>query len=240
MIPGANFCDNGAAANTGAYGGCNANCTLGPRCGDGIVNGPEACDSPAGNGLLPGQCNPACSGAVLTRHIKMVTVTLDAVFTFSGVPTTGGIAGADTVCGAEFGANYRAFLAGPTRIATRTAFAGDGVNWVLSPYRQYVNLQELPIWTTDATPLLGVRNGAPTNLLNPIVPEDATFGTWTGMNPDYTTATSCNGWVTTSIVLPGVVGFGVNASDVRVGSGFPNNGGFSQCNAVKHLLCVEQ
>ena len=40
-------CDLGTALNTGAYGGCNANCTKAAFCGDGIVNGAanaEACD----------------------------------------------------------------------------------------------------------------------------------------------------------------------------------------------------
>jgi fibro-slime domain-containing protein len=31
--------------NTGAYGTCNADCTLPARCGDGITNGPEQCDN---------------------------------------------------------------------------------------------------------------------------------------------------------------------------------------------------
>ncbi len=38
-------CDMGAAQNTGAYGGCKADCTLAPFCGDGHVDLPnEECD----------------------------------------------------------------------------------------------------------------------------------------------------------------------------------------------------
>lgn len=56
-------CDDGAAANDGRYGGCNANCTRGPFCGDGALQAGdgEACDdgvnsSPYGNG----KCAPGC------------------------------------------------------------------------------------------------------------------------------------------------------------------------------------
>jgi fibro-slime domain-containing protein len=42
-------CDKGAANNTGAYGGCNANCTLAPYCGDKIIQKPqEECDGQVG------------------------------------------------------------------------------------------------------------------------------------------------------------------------------------------------
>ncbi|HEX7668765.1 MAG TPA: DUF4215 domain-containing protein, partial [Polyangiaceae bacterium] len=38
-------CDLGAARNTGAYDGCDSDCTPGPHCGDGIVQTPEeGCD----------------------------------------------------------------------------------------------------------------------------------------------------------------------------------------------------
>ncbi len=40
-------CDNGTANNTGAYNGCNPDCTRAAYCGDGIVNGNEQCDGTA-------------------------------------------------------------------------------------------------------------------------------------------------------------------------------------------------
>jgi fibro-slime domain-containing protein len=52
-------CDSGTAANVGGYGKCNANCTLGPHCGDGIKNGTEACDDGKNDGSY-GACAPGC------------------------------------------------------------------------------------------------------------------------------------------------------------------------------------
>jgi fibro-slime domain-containing protein len=56
-------CDDGAANNTGGYGKCNANCTLGPWCGDALVqNPPEKCDDGKNDGTY-GTCNSNCSFA---------------------------------------------------------------------------------------------------------------------------------------------------------------------------------
>jgi fibro-slime domain-containing protein len=56
------FCDDGAAMNTGEYGRCNSTCTaLGPFCGDGIVQEEfEECDNGDNLGGMGG-CNPDCT-----------------------------------------------------------------------------------------------------------------------------------------------------------------------------------
>jgi fibro-slime domain-containing protein len=56
-------CDLGAAKNTGAYGGCNADCSLAPYCGDGkLTMPPEQCDP-----SVPGTsgCNKNCTTVVV-------------------------------------------------------------------------------------------------------------------------------------------------------------------------------
>jgi len=52
-------CDLGAAKNLGGYGSCNANCTLGPYCGDGFRQASEQCDDGKNDGSY-GTCMPGC------------------------------------------------------------------------------------------------------------------------------------------------------------------------------------
>jgi len=56
------FCDDGAAQNTGAYGHCKSDCSgLGPHCGDGIPDEEfEECDDGDNLGTAGG-CNPDCT-----------------------------------------------------------------------------------------------------------------------------------------------------------------------------------
>ncbi len=64
VVAGAEACDLGTAGNTGAYGTCNANCTLPPRCGDGMVQTPpEQCDDGVNLSTYGGAnkvCAPGC------------------------------------------------------------------------------------------------------------------------------------------------------------------------------------
>jgi len=53
-------CDDGTAANVGGYGKCNSDCTLGPRCGDGIKTAPETCDDGKNDGSY-GTCTSTCT-----------------------------------------------------------------------------------------------------------------------------------------------------------------------------------
>jgi fibro-slime domain-containing protein len=63
-------CDNGTAGNcdpatTTCYNQCTTSCTLGPHCGDGVLNGPEQCDNgknvDAYGSAGSNACSPGCT-----------------------------------------------------------------------------------------------------------------------------------------------------------------------------------
>jgi fibro-slime domain-containing protein len=65
VVTGTEQCDLGAAKNTGAYGGCNADCTLAPYCGDKKVTNGEDCDDGVNLTTYDAarKCGPGCKWA---------------------------------------------------------------------------------------------------------------------------------------------------------------------------------
>ena len=58
-------CDDGDPQNDGHYGGCRADCELGPHCGDGVIDlGREACDdgNREGGDGCPSDCGVSACG----------------------------------------------------------------------------------------------------------------------------------------------------------------------------------
>ena len=229
-INGPEVCDNGPNNSNTAYGGCTTACILGPRCGDGTVNGPEVCDRGPSNGTGLGACNPECSGTVQQKYIY--------VYPTRTAPNFGGTAGADALCAGAFGTGYRAMLAdGVNRVASLSPMTGDGqVNWTLARYTQYINVDGNVVWTTDASALLGVQAGVASSLTNPIAATDDGWGSWTGLNSNWTSGDNCVHW---SSNLSTDFGNSVSNIEVDVGRTFPNNGGISNCSWTRRLFCVE-
>jgi fibro-slime domain-containing protein len=65
VVVGGEACDDGAANNVGAYGGCTATCERAPFCGDGAISNDEVCDDGRRNGR-PGFCDALCQGESAT------------------------------------------------------------------------------------------------------------------------------------------------------------------------------
>jgi hypothetical protein len=106
----------------------------------------------------------------------------------------------------------------------------------LQPYTYYYNAQSNPVWLTDHVALLGVRNGAFTELENPVRPQitDASFS---GLAADWTTLGSdnCNGWTNLTSGVSVTRGW-TFASDIT----FIVDSSVSTCNYPAVFYCVEQ
>jgi hypothetical protein len=185
MLDAQEECDDGA--DNGPGKACKGDCTLNV-CGDGDVGPDENCDEGVDNGLGLLKCAPDCSRVIVQKQITISTNQPNG--SFGGVNP---VAFADSHCPVG---SKALFAFGNLRRATTVGNqVTNPVDWVLTPYTYYYNEDSNPIWLTDAVALLGVRNGAFTELENPVRP-DVTENSLSGLNGDWTTlgTDNCNGW----------------------------------------------
>ncbi len=202
-------CDDGLE-NNGLDQSCLPDCNLNV-CGDSNIGPDEFCDDGEGDNVLEvGACAPDCSTVIEEKVIRLSS-------TFGGgnhQPNPVGFADSQCAVGS------RALFAVPgVRQATDGTpnEADDQIDWPLRPFTAYVRPDGTPIWITDATPLLGVRDSVVADLENsihPVCEGDPTIcflSGWpvvTGMDQDWTPSLSdtCNGWSSDSADLDFSVG----------------------------------
>ncbi len=231
--------DEGEQCDDGAENGgrrCTEVCTE-IVCGDGIVSSDEVCDDGDDNSTELGACAPDCSAIVEARVITLS-------YGYSANGNLGGhmaSQGADSRCESAGLPGYKAIFAdGIGRRATTTPYAGDGqIDWVLRPWTRYVREDGELVWVTDTSALLGVRDGAPQDLVNPIDATGTTAFAVTGLRATWVANTTddCNGWTSNGDFLDREDG---DPRSISAGAFLDNPAGDTDCVVSTVVYCVEQ
>ena len=171
----------------GAAGSAGENATA-PECGNGRVEGDEACDDGEDNGLYLDACAPDCSRIIVTKHIVASP----------GTPLAGGDLGSDPVATADSRcpSGYKAMFAYGTvrRAGTQPFDTTHSIDWPIQPYTYYVNTYENLVWITDEVALLGVRDGHFVGLVTAILQGTDCFVSNIAVDGTTLNANNCAGW----------------------------------------------
>lgn len=202
-------------------------------CGDGRVNGDEACDDGTNEGDAAGACRPDCGGLVEERLIRLSQDTVPGNFAAGQAEF---ITAADAACPG----GYQAMIAdGTGRVGSLAPLMGNGqVDWPIQPWTAYVNAGGDTVWVTTDLRLLGVADD---NTWAGLDTQVAPVGNaYTGMLPDFTTAElNCLGFtVNTGMNGDNRASFGnaVATDQSAIGSAAGTGGG---CAFARSLYCVE-
>lgn len=224
------------ASSSGSLGDGSTSGSPASECGNGDIEAGEVCDDGVNAGADVGDCAPDCSAVIELREI------ISSAASFS--PNLAALGGGTIIenLDAECPFGYRAmFSDGDARIASLTPNMGDGqVDWVLAPWRGYVNGDGDLLAITDGAALLGVRDGVFSDLAQAIEPGDL-GGRWTGLNQDWTALESnenCNNWTNATANYQMMTGIpsAVDEGFLRQSPDYtyPCN------NAQRPVYCVEQ
>jgi hypothetical protein len=201
----------------------------------------EGCDAGSDNALEVGACAPDCSGIIEERVIRIGAGFED------GALGANPVAAADGLCDPGF---LAMFAVPGVRIATTAPNDSVGaIDWVLHPYTAYTRMNGTLVWITDSVPLLGVRNGLPQALVNPIDPPCT--GTCliegpviTGMQANWTSPAplDCNDWMSGSSTVSTSYGDHESTTEfllsATIDCEFVPDGGVTLNNA--RVYCIEQ
>jgi hypothetical protein len=235
-------CDFGAG-NVGSYGGCNADCTWAPRCGDGAVDaGLEECDLGALNGTgMKLEDNTSCSQTCGWQgRLGFITSTVHD-------GALGGVQGADLLC------RNVAMMAGLANASTFRAWISDAFSSPTTRFDQ-ADLSDVPyvllsgrILADDFAELteLGPRTGiSGTETGQSLVQRNV----WTNTDPfgePFSDVDDCAGWTTNTDSSGSRIG--LNALPVEMGPAWDTwktqrhwTSVLGQlCEAKSHLYCFE-
>ncbi len=207
-------CDDAGANSDTTPDACRENCVA-AACGDAIQDSGEQCDDA---NAIPADGCTACDADNLRIHVTSGTWRGNLSTFGAG---TNGVDGADNLCRAEFGSEFRALIMdGTTRTAT--------VDWVLQPTTTYQSAALEVIGTTNASAVFTFEL-------------EAAMGTggdaWTGMSAFWTPSSDCNDWQNQNSGAFGATGNRGRTN--QIGTSAIAAGGVG-CGTANRLICVEQ
>lgn len=228
-------CDD---AERNGVGECTPFCTI-AVCGDSFISRREVCDEGDSNGVGLGDCAPDC-----TQLIEARTITMSYSYSTNGaMGGNAAIEHVDTRCENAGLEGYKAMFAdGTNRRASTSPYAGDGqIDWALRPWTRYVRDDGELVWITDATALLGVRDGGPQPLLVPIS-ESPGARAATGLRGNWVTElnSDCNNWTTNSTGASQFMGLADELDSEDFLAGITPAISPGNCGTSVPVYCVEQ
>ena len=189
----------------------------------------DDCDAQAACGNVAGGFGCLCNAGYQTSPATSPTAIQVTSATFTGdligeegSSLSTGVAAADALCQAEFGAGASALLVDGTN---RTAQVGSQSDWVLGNSTAYTRDGGVAVGTTSGS-------GVFTFPLTEAIGAFPTASPWTGLTSSWATDSDCNNWSSAAGASSGSYGESTATGSEAIAAGS------SGCDVARPLLCV--